>query len=326
MYSPCASTSVVPYFDAYILRSAESADSPEEGLSTFAVEMSDARAIIRDTTRESLVFVDELCKGTEAKAGACIAASVAEYLSNVGALGLFATHLDVVSLPGNVLEEGMDFLKMEVEQMNNNPNGNNGGQPTWKIVKGVSKESFAYKVAEQCGVPVEIVQRAIALDKRLKKKEEEGKEEASATESAEREKETIPEREIIASSSPSPSTAPPSLDAALSVVCSIVSAENDDGQQPALTKLKPGQIPPPSTMGHSCVYVLLCKGDSFYVGETDDIVRRWREHRQNYKRDLREFAFVLLPNSSNKSLAREVETKSIRRLEQLGYQLENVNY
>ena len=79
-------------------------------------------------------------------------------------------------------------------------------------------------------------------------------------------------------------------------------------------------------MGHSCVYVLLCKGDSFYVGETDDIVRRWREHRQNYKRDLREFAFVLLPNSSNKSLAREVETKSIRRLEQLGYQLENVNY
>ena len=38
LHAPCAPTSRVPYFDAYILRSAESADNPADGLSTFAGE------------------------------------------------------------------------------------------------------------------------------------------------------------------------------------------------------------------------------------------------------------------------------------------------
>ena len=126
------------------------------------VEMSDARAIVRDASGDSLVFVDELCKGTEAKAGACIAAATLERLaSHNGCLGLFATHLhDILELP--IERSALELMRMETE-----PGDREGGKwrrrATWKIGHGVCTESLAFQVAEKYGVPDEIVQRAYAL-------------------------------------------------------------------------------------------------------------------------------------------------------------------
>jgi len=55
---PAAAASV-PAQDSYFLRAA-SYDAPAEGLSAFAVEMLDVATILRDSTRATLVLVDEL--------------------------------------------------------------------------------------------------------------------------------------------------------------------------------------------------------------------------------------------------------------------------
>src|SRR5574341_2256583 len=37
-----------------------------------------------------------------------------------------------------------------------------------------------------------------------------------------------------------------------------------------------GNIPPP---GQYCVYAILCDDNSLYIGYTNDLSRRWREHQ-----------------------------------------------
>lgn len=72
-----------PYFDAFMLRNF-SADSPLEGRSSFAVEMTEMRYVLEDASPCSLVCVDELGKGTEVKAGAALAGALLESLDAVG--------------------------------------------------------------------------------------------------------------------------------------------------------------------------------------------------------------------------------------------------
>ena len=44
-----------------------------------------------DATKDSLVLVDELGKGTEVRAGAAIAGAMLEHLDSTGCRGIFAT-------------------------------------------------------------------------------------------------------------------------------------------------------------------------------------------------------------------------------------------
>ncbi len=37
--------------------------------------------------------------------------------------------------------------------------------------------------------------------------------------------------------------------------------------------VRAGQVPPPATVGHSCVYVVRRLDGAFYCGETDDLKR-----------------------------------------------------
>jgi DNA mismatch repair protein MutS len=63
------------------------------GLSSFAVEMSELREILAIADHHTLVLGDELCAGTESVSGASIVAGAIEYLHNVGARFVLATHL-----------------------------------------------------------------------------------------------------------------------------------------------------------------------------------------------------------------------------------------
>ena len=308
LFAPCEATSTIPHFDAYILRSAESADSPVAGLSTFAVEMSDARAIVRDATERSLVFVDELCKGTEARAGACIAAAAVEHLSlNTNCLGLFATHLhDMLKLPLN--DSNLGFMKMETVVRDEWKR-----ETTWKIVDGVCTESLAYQVAEKYGVPSDIVDRAyqLSLDLDL----------GGATEKEEEEKE-------VRGRGPPPPPAPASVEEAptfeqgvgvlLGLAEEVASGEPARGSLRAV-RLERGSCPPPSAVGFSCLYVLT-RGGQFYVGETDDISGRFQSHQAAGFED---FAFVKLDGEGKggKSVARLLETKAIRKMEAMGFDM-----
>lgn len=63
------------------------------GLSSFAVEMSELRDILRNSNKNTLVLGDELCAGTESISAQALVASGIQWLSARKAKFIFATHL-----------------------------------------------------------------------------------------------------------------------------------------------------------------------------------------------------------------------------------------
>ncbi|KAL2021370.1 hypothetical protein VTK56DRAFT_7235 [Thermocarpiscus australiensis] len=67
-------------------------DKPESNLGTFAVEMTEMNMILRQVTKDSLVIIDELGRGTSTKEGLAIALAMSEKLIEKGCRVFFATH------------------------------------------------------------------------------------------------------------------------------------------------------------------------------------------------------------------------------------------
>jgi DNA mismatch repair protein MutS len=70
------------------------------GLSSFAVEMTEFREILRFADSSTLVLGDELCSGTESLSATALVAAGVEHLSSKGTKFVFATHLhELAALP-----------------------------------------------------------------------------------------------------------------------------------------------------------------------------------------------------------------------------------
>lgn len=90
LYVPCTSFCFSPYHSIYtrILGN----DNIFKGLSTFAVEMTELRTILRMADKNSLILGDELCSGTESDSALSIFTAGLEHLHETDATHLFATH------------------------------------------------------------------------------------------------------------------------------------------------------------------------------------------------------------------------------------------
>jgi len=72
-------------------------DNIFKGLSTFAVEMSELRTILKYCDKNSLILGDELCSGTESDSALSIFTAGLEHLHEIKATFLFATHFHEVN-------------------------------------------------------------------------------------------------------------------------------------------------------------------------------------------------------------------------------------
>ena len=131
-------------------------DDLASGQSTFMVEMSEVANILRNATKNSLLILDEIGRGTSTYDGLSIAWAVVEYISNselLGAKTLFATHYhELTELEGKlssvnnyciaVKEDGDDIVFLR------------------KIVKGGADRSYGIQVAKLAGVPDIVINRA----------------------------------------------------------------------------------------------------------------------------------------------------------------------
>ena len=138
-------------------------DDLASGQSTFMVEMTEVANILRNATRNSLVILDEIGRGTSTFDGLSIAWAVVEYISNTRVLGaktLFATHYhelteleDTMSGVTNyciaVKEQGDDIVFLR------------------KIIKGGADKSYGIQVAKLAGVPDQVITRAKELVEEL---------------------------------------------------------------------------------------------------------------------------------------------------------------
>ena len=95
MYVPCSAFVFYPYRAIYsrILGN----DDLFKGLSTFVVEMSELRTILKESTPNTLVLGDEVCSGTETESALSIFTAALIHLYKAKASFLFATHFHEIS-------------------------------------------------------------------------------------------------------------------------------------------------------------------------------------------------------------------------------------
>lgn len=91
LYVPCTNFTFSPY--KYIFTRIIGNDNIFKGLSTFAVEMSELRTILRLADKNSLVLGDELCSGTESISAQSIFVAGIKQLFQKESSFIFATHL-----------------------------------------------------------------------------------------------------------------------------------------------------------------------------------------------------------------------------------------
>ena len=131
-------------------------DDLASGQSTFMVEMTEVANILRNATKNSLLILDEIGRGTSTFDGLSIAWAVVEHIADtkrIGAKALFATHYhELTELEGKldsvnnyciaVQESGDDIVFLR------------------KIIQGGADKSYGIQVARLAGVPEPVLERA----------------------------------------------------------------------------------------------------------------------------------------------------------------------
>jgi len=131
-------------------------DDLASGQSTFMVEMSEVSNILRNATKNSLLILDEIGRGTSTFDGLSIAWAVIEHIANTKLLGaktLFATHYHELTELEESLK-GVNNYCIAVKEKDDNIIF------LRKIVKGGADKSYGIQVAKLAGVPNDVIERA----------------------------------------------------------------------------------------------------------------------------------------------------------------------
>ena len=189
--------------------------------STFMVEMTEVAAILLHATKDSLLILDEVGRGTSTYDGLSIAWSVIEFLTEkIRAKTLFATHYHELTELENKIE-GVKNYKITVREMN--------GAVVFlrKIARGGANRSFGIEVASLAGVPKEITVRAKGILKTLEKNDiAKGRILSGEENETEEEKRTLSEAEKILSETDLDTLSPMQALLLLSDLKEKVKAEN----------------------------------------------------------------------------------------------------
>ena len=131
-----------------------SADDLAGGRSTFMVEMSEAANILNNATRNSLVLMDEIGRGTSTFDGLSLAwACAVELAGKIEALTLFATHyFELTALPEQFPLSANVHLSATEHQDNI--------VFLHRIQEGPASQSYGLQVAKLAGIPASVLQAA----------------------------------------------------------------------------------------------------------------------------------------------------------------------
>ena len=155
-------------------------DDLAAGQSTFMVEMTEVADILKNATKNSLVILDEIGRGTSTFDGISIAKAVAEHINEkIGCKTLFATHYhELISLDKK--NKGIRNFSAAASKRGDELHFMH------KIVEGGVDDSYGIEVAKLAGVPERVINSAkeslkimecnskIELETELREREEQG--------------------------------------------------------------------------------------------------------------------------------------------------------
>ena len=292
--APLQPGSKIRRFDHIFVRGASS-DIPTEQKSAFGAEMADVAALFRCCTSKSLVFVDELGRGTSPRDGTRLSGAVLEAMAAAGMSGIFATHLhDIFKLPlqskSRIVQKRMAIHEQTFD----------GDDYTWtyRLEDGVCTDSLALITAKKFGIPFDILQRAEALSVFLPTSDDPEHSERNMTVQ-------LPY---------------PKLNG-MPDISNII--ETTTGQ--SFVEVAPGWSIPAAYNGKSVVYVLKLQTNPtrYYVGESDNIRSRIEKHRTKGSGYNNAVAFITIA-PLGKSQARMWENRLIRKFASSGVPLDSV--
>lgn len=148
-----AESAALPLFDQVFTRVGAS-DDLSRGQSTFMVEMAETSFILRNATRDSLVILDEVGRGTSTEDGLAIASAILENLAGqVNCRSLFATHFHEL---GELAEKLANVAAVKTEVLETK----NGIEFSHRLAPGISESSFGIEVAKLAGLPERVIRRS----------------------------------------------------------------------------------------------------------------------------------------------------------------------
>ncbi|WP_295714025.1 DNA mismatch repair protein MutS [uncultured Mitsuokella sp.] len=168
-------------------------DDLVSGQSTFMVEMNEVAQILKYATKNSLVILDEIGRGTSTFDGMSIAKAVIEYIEKkVHAKTLFATHYHELT---DLEDDKIKNFCVAVKER--------GNQVAFlrRIVRGAADKSYGIHVARLAGLPKSVTSRAEEI---LAELEAEAPNAASAGSSEKKEPAAAPVKQDVAKESKTP--------------------------------------------------------------------------------------------------------------------------
>lgn len=139
-------------------------DDMYNGQSSYAVEMLELKGIMAKAGPRSIVFGDEICRGTESVSGTAIAATAIIELLKLRTCFVFTTHLhDIVEIPEIKDLQNLGIYHMKVQHEDGNTIFNR------ILEKGSGDTLYGLEIAAAMGLPQTFIEKAHAIRRSLVK-------------------------------------------------------------------------------------------------------------------------------------------------------------